>query len=201
LNEGIKSLVVDTVLPNQGKHDIIKSIELNELDLRFTEGTAYNPTTSSNDATAAFTLPFDFPVDIKALGENISFSTGGAPFAELIIPKGPASTDVQRRNVHLTFSDVPFAVLGDQHGEFKRFLASTTTSTNQTMGLSGKADADADTAVGLLSLTDIDLFVTTSIADLRGLSAKPTLVTSLDVNHGFPDYLLIKVDLSMFNPR
>ncbi len=201
MNEGIKSLIVETVLPNQGKLDIIKSIELNELDLRFTESTAFDPATSSNDATAAFTLPFNFPVDIKALGENISVSAGGAPFAELVIPKGSASTDVQQRIIHLTFSDVPFAVFGDQHGAFQQFLASTTTSTNQTMGLSGKADTDADTAVGLLSLTDIDFSVATSIAGLQGLSAKPTLVTSLDVNHGFPDFLLIKVDSSLFNPR
>ncbi|KAI9442265.1 hypothetical protein H4582DRAFT_1809416 [Lactarius indigo] len=200
LNEGIKDLLVETVLPNQGKLDIIKSIELNELDLRFTEGTAYDPVTSSNDATAAFTLPFNFPVDIKALGENISVSAGGAPFSELIIPKGATFTDVGQRIVHLTFSDVPFAVFGDQHGAFQQFLAATTTSTNQTMGLSGKADTDADTAVGLLSLTDIDFSVTTSIAGLQGLSAKPALVTSLDVNHGFPDYLLIKVNSSLFNP-
>jgi hypothetical protein len=168
--------------------------------LRFTKGTAYNPATSSNDAVVAFTLPFDFPVDIKALGENISVSAGGVPFAELIIPKGPASVGVQQRNVHLTFSDVPFTVLGDQHGAFQQFLASTTMSTNQKMGLSGMADADVDTAVGLLLLTDIDFSVTTSIAGMRGLS-KPTLITSLDVNHGFPDYLLIKVDSSLFNPR
>ncbi|KAH9083581.1 hypothetical protein EDB83DRAFT_2511885 [Lactarius deliciosus] len=201
LNEGIKSLIVETVLPNRGKLDVIKSIELNELDLRFTEGTAYDPSTSSNDATAAFTLPFNFPVDIKALGENISVSTGGTPFSELIIPKGPAFTDVQQRIVHLKFSDVPFAGFDDQRGAFQQFLALTTTSTNQTMGLSGKADTDADTAIGLLSLTDIDFSVTTSIAGLQGLSAKPTLVTSLDVNHGFPDYLLIKVNSSLFNPR
>ncbi|KAH8992759.1 hypothetical protein EDB86DRAFT_3078965 [Lactarius hatsudake] len=201
LNEGIKSLIVETVLPNRGKLDVIKSIELNELDLRFTEGTAYDPSTSSNDATAAFTLPFNFPVDIKALGENISVSTGGTPFSELIIPKGPAFTDVQQRIVHLKFSDVPFAGFDDQRGAFQQFLALTTTSTNQTMGLSGKADTDADTAIGLLSLTDIDFSVTTSIAGLQGLSAKPTIVTSLDVNHGFPDYLLIKVSSSLFNPR
>ncbi|KAH9012140.1 hypothetical protein EDB84DRAFT_1583122, partial [Lactarius hengduanensis] len=100
-----------------------------------TEGTAYDPSTSSNDATAAFTLPSNLPVDIKALGEKISVSTGGTPFSELTIPKGPAFTDVQQRIVHLTFSDVPFTGLGDQRGAFQQFLA-LTTSTNQTMGLS-----------------------------------------------------------------
>ena len=194
-------MIVDTVLPNQGKLNIIKSVELNELDLRFTEGTAYDPATSSNDATAAFTLPFNFPVDIKALEQNISVSSGGAPFAELDIPKGPATTDVQQRIIHITFLDVPFAVFGDQHGVFQQFLASTTTSTTQTMVLSGIVNTDADTAVGLLSLTGIEFSVDSSIDGLQGLSSKPALVSSLDVNHGYPDYLLIKVNSSLFNPR
>jgi hypothetical protein len=201
LNDGIKSLVVDTVLPNRGKLDIIKTVELNDLELRFTEGTAYDPSSSSNHATAAFTLPFNFPVDITSLEQNISVSTGGAPFAELVIPKGPTTTDVQQRVIHLAFSDVPFSVFDDQHGLFQLFLASTTMSTSQTMTLSGNANADADTAVGLLSLQGIRFSVNTEIAGLQGLTAKPALVTSLDVNHGFPDYLLIKVNSSLFNPR
>jgi hypothetical protein len=201
LNEGIKSLVVETVLPNRGKLDIIKSIELNELELRFTEGTMYDPVTSSNDTTVVFTLPFNFPVNIKSLEQNISVSTGGAPFAELVIPKGAATTDVQRRVVRLTFTDVPFAVFGYQHGAFQQFLASTTISTTQTMTLSGNANTDADTAIGLLSLEGIEFSINTSIAGLQGLTTKPTLVMSLDVNHGFPDYLLIKVNSLLFNPR
>ncbi|KAI0268735.1 hypothetical protein BC834DRAFT_651204 [Gloeopeniophorella convolvens] len=200
LNEGIKSLLVETVLPNRGKLNLIKSIGLNELDLRFTEGTAYGPASSSNDATAAFTLPFNFPVDVKALEQNVSVSTGGTPFAELVIPKGLATTDVQERIIHLTFSDVPFAVFGDQHGAFQQFLASTTTATTQSLDLSGRANADADTGVGLLSLTDVEFSVTTSIAGLQGLAAKPVLVASIDVNYGFPDYLLIKTNSSLFNP-
>lgn len=201
MNGGIKSLIVEIVLPNRGKLDIIESVELDELELRFTESTGYNPSASSNYATAAFTLPFNFPVDIKSLEQNISVSTGGAPFAELVIPEGPTTTNVQQRVIHLSFSDVPFAVFDDQHGSFQLFLASTTTSASQTMTLSGIANADADTAVGLLSLQGIGFSVNTAIAGLQGLTAKPTLVTSLDVNHGFPDYLLIKVNSSLFNPR
>jgi hypothetical protein len=201
LNGGIKSLVVETVLPNRGKLNILESIELNELELRFTEGTTYDPVSSSNDTTAVFTLPFNFPVDIKSLEQNISVSTGGVPFAELVIPKGPTTTDVQQRVIRLTFADVPFAVFGDQHDAFQQFLASTTISTTQAMTLSGNANTDADTAIGLLSLEGIEFSVNTSIPGLQGLTTKPTLVTSLDVNHGFPDYLLIKVNSLLFNPR
>ncbi|OBZ73242.1 hypothetical protein A0H81_06855 [Grifola frondosa] len=200
LNEGIKSLEVSTVLPNQGALNIIKSIDLNELDLRFSTDTAYDPSTSSNDATAAFTLPFDFPIDITALEQNITIGTDGQSFAQLIVPKGPSTTDVKERIIHLAFSNVPFAVFDNQHTAFQQFLASTAASANQTMQLSGAANADANTAVGLISLTDITFSVSTSIAGLQGLNTKPTMVSALDVNHGFPDYLLIKATTSLFNP-
>jgi hypothetical protein len=181
--------------------DIIKSIELNELVLLFTEGSAYDPATSSNDSTVAFTLPFNLPVDIKALEPNISVSAGGTLFAELLIPKEPVTTDVQQRIIHLTFSNVPLMVFGDQHNAFQQFLASTTMSTTETITFFGKANTDAETAVGLLTLSGIEFSVSTSIAGLQGLTSKPTLVTSLDVKHGFPNYLLIKVNSSLFNPR
>ncbi|KAI0035854.1 hypothetical protein K488DRAFT_76325 [Vararia minispora EC-137] len=201
LNDAITSLIVTTTLPNQGKLDIIKSISLNELDLRFSTDTAFGPPTSTNDASAAFTIPFAFPIDVVALSQNITVGAGGTNFAQLVVPKGPSQTDVSTRIIHLTFADVPFAVFGDQHGAFEQFLAATATSATETMSLSGAADTDAQTAVGLLSLTDIEFSVSTSIAGLQGLKTKPVqLVSELDVNHGFPNYLLIKVNASIFNP-
>ncbi|KAI0321180.1 hypothetical protein OF83DRAFT_1280620 [Amylostereum chailletii] len=201
LNEGIKSLIISTVLPNQGKLNVIRTINLNELDLRFSEDSAYGPSTSSSDTTASFSIPFDFPVDITALEQNITVGTGGQNFAQLIIPKGPSTTEVEKRIIHLGFSDVPFAVSSDDHSAFQQFLASTTTSANQSLELSGVATADASTAVGLLSLQDIEFAVGTSIAGLQGLNSKPVqLVSDLDVNHGFSDYLLIKVNASLYNP-
>ena len=180
--------------------NIIKSVSLNELDLRFSESTAFDPSMGSDDTTAAFSLPFNFPVDIVALEQNITVGSDGTDFAQLVIPKGPSTTDVATRIIHLQFSHVPFAALGDQHGAFEQFLATTATGTQVTMSLKGNANTDAQTAVGLLSLTGIAFNVQSTIAGLQGLAAKPALVTSLDVNHGFPDYLLIKVDSSLFNP-
>ncbi|KAI9459105.1 hypothetical protein F5148DRAFT_1001220 [Russula earlei] len=200
LNDAIKSLVVEVILPNRGKLSVIKSIELGQFESHFTEKTAYDPVTSNRDVRAVFTLPFDFPVDIKALKQNIDVSTGGAPFAELVIPKGPTTTDVQQRITRPTVLNVPFAVFGDQHSAFQRFLTSMTTSTTQSMTLSGNANAEAGTDIGLLSLTGIEFSVNTSIAGLQCLTSKPSLVTYFDVNHGFQDYLLIKVNLSLFNP-
>ncbi|KAH8119480.1 hypothetical protein DFH11DRAFT_1722990 [Phellopilus nigrolimitatus] len=200
LNEGIKSLQINTVLPNQGKLNIIKSINLDELQLLFSEDSAYDPPTSSNDATAAFTIPFGFPLDIVALEQNITAGFQGQSFAQLDIPKGPSTTDVNARIIHLTFNNTPFAVFGDKHDVFQQFLASTTTSANQLFSLAGTANTDAQTAVGLLSLTNIGFSVDTTLAGLQGLNTKPATVSNLDVNHGYSDYLLIKVTTELFNP-
>ncbi|KAI0739355.1 hypothetical protein C8Q80DRAFT_1123812 [Daedaleopsis nitida] len=198
LNEGIKALKVETILPNRGVLQIIKTISLNQLDLRFSESAEFAPLMGSNDTTAAFTLPFNFPIDIVALEQNITVGSDGSDFAELAIPKGPSKTDVETRVIHLTFAKVPFRAF--DHGPFEQFLSDTATSKSVTMSLKGAANTDAQTAVGLLSLTDIAFDVDSDIAGLQGLNAEPALVTDLDVNHGFPDYLLIKVHSSLFNP-
>ena len=200
LNEGIKALKVETVLPNRGVLQIIKSISLNELDLHFTESTAFDPSMGSDDTTAAFTLPFAFPIDIVALEQNITVGAGGTDFAELVIPKGPSTTDVEERIIHLNFSQVPFGVFSGGHSAFEQFLSDTATSKSETMSLKGAANTDAQTAVGLLTLMDIEFDVETTVAGLQGLDAQPATVTGLDVNRGFSSYLLIKVNSSLFNP-
>lgn len=201
LNEAIKALLVSTLLPNQGKLDIIKTIVLDDLDLRFTEATGWDPSTSTTESDVSFTIPFAFPIDITALESNISVGDGGATFAELAVPMVPSTTDVDARVIHFAFSSVPFAAFDDQQSAFQQFLASTAVSANQSMALSGSANTQAGTAIGTLSLQGIDFSVGTSIAGLQGLNTKPVqLVSQLDVAHGYPDYLLITVNATLFNP-
>ncbi|KAH7915074.1 hypothetical protein BJ138DRAFT_1122997 [Hygrophoropsis aurantiaca] len=200
LNEGIQTLQIATTLPNQGKLNIIQSINLEELELLFTEDTAYDPVSSSNATTAAFTLPFAFPVDITSLEQNITVGFNGQSFAELALPRAPSTTDVQSRIIYLTFTNVPFAVYANQHSVFQNFVAATTMGQTQTLALSGAANADASTAVGVLSLSDIEFSVDSTIDGLQGLTAKPVTVANLDVNHGYSDYLLITVDTALYNP-
>ncbi|PFH51992.1 hypothetical protein AMATHDRAFT_74502 [Amanita thiersii Skay4041] len=201
LNDGIKVLRIETILPNQGPLQIIKSISLNQMSLKFTDESAYNPSTSSNSTDAAFQIPFAFPLNVKALEQTLLVGFEGNSIAQLRVPKGPSTTDVGNRIIHLGFNDIPFSVFDDQHSSFRHFLSSTTMGDKQKIQLSGSANADADTAVGLLSLQGITFAVDTEIPGLQGLNAVPPKVTNLDVSQGFPDFLLIKVDSTLFNPR
>lgn len=201
LNEGIKSLRVSTTLPNQGPLNIIKSISLNQLELMFTPETSERPSTSSKSIDATFSLPFGFPLDIPALKQTITIGFEGVNFAQLAIPKGPSTTDVEARVIHLAFQDVPLTVFSGGQSTFSKFVAATTAGGTQTISLSGTADADAQTVVGLLTLTNIPFAVKSNLQGLQGLNARPTTVGNIDVNHGFPEFLLIKVDAALFNPR
>lgn len=157
--------------------------------------------TSSSSTDAAFTLPFGFPVDITALQQTITLGFSGTSFGQLAIPKGPSTTDVGARIIHLGFSNVPLDVSNDGQSTFDQFVAATTTGSEETLRLSGFADADANTAVGLISLKNINFAVNSDIAGLQGLNTRPVTISNLDVNHGFPDFLLIKVNSALFNPR
>lgn len=201
LNEGIQTLQVATSLPNQGKLNVIQSIALEQMELLFTEATAYDPMSGSDATTATFSIPFAFPVDITSLSQNITIGFNGQFFAELVIPEVPSTTDIQSRIIYWNFSDIPFSVFADQHSVFDNFIAATTLGNVQTLALSGTADAAASTAIGVLSLSNIEFSVDSSITGLQGLAAKPATVANLDVNHGYSDYLLITVDTTLYNPR
>jgi hypothetical protein len=200
LNEGIQSLQVATVLPNQGKLSIIKSIDLLQLSLLFTQPTQWDPATSTNNTVVAFQLPFSLPIDIQALATNITTGFNGQDFAELVVPQSPTTTDVAARIIHLLFNSIPFASFGNKHNVFSDFVAATTLGTEQTLSLTGAANAQANTGIGVLSLTGIEFSVNSTIAGLQGLNARPVSVSNLDVASGTPQFLTINVDTALFNP-
>ena len=199
LNDGIKVLQTTVALPAQ-QFTVIRSISLNQLSLFFTEQTAWNPSTSSDNTTSSFFLPFAFPVDIQQVGGGFIANYQNQDIALLDIPPSPSITDVVARVLTLMFQNVPFAVYSDKHPVFSQFLADTTAGTEIRFNLNGKADTKANTAAGLVTISDIPFNVDTNILGLQNLNARPVVVSDLDVNRGFPDYLLIKITATLFNP-
>ncbi|EPQ29604.1 uncharacterized protein PFL1_02823 [Pseudozyma flocculosa PF-1] len=199
LNDGIKVLQTIVALPAQ-KFTVIRSISLNQLSLFFTPQTAWSPSTSSTNTTSNFFIPFAFPIDIQQVGGGFIANYLNRDVAVLDIPLSPSITDVVARILTLMFTNVPFAVYGDQHPAFSQFLADTTAGTQVRFNLNGKADTKANTAAGLVSITNIPFNVDTNILGLQNLGARPVTVSDLDVYHGYPSYLLIKITATLFNP-
>ncbi|SPO24995.1 probable conserved hypothetical Ustilago-specific protein [Ustilago trichophora] len=199
LNDGIKSLAVRVSLPSQ-KFTVIRTISINQISLFFTPQTAWNPPSSSNDTQSQFFIPFAFPLDIQQVGGGFIANYQGQDMAVLDIPLSPSITDVTARILTLMFSNVPFAVYGNQHPRFSQFLADTTANNQVTFNLNGRANTKANTAAGLLTISNIPFNVDTNLLGLQNLNARPAIVSNLDVYRGFPSYLQINVDTTLFNP-
>ncbi len=199
LNDGIKSLAVRVSLPSQ-QFTVIRTISINQISLFFTQQTAYNPPSSSNNTQSEFFLPFNFPVDIQQVGGGFIAGYQGQDMAVLDIPLSPSITDVTARILTLMFSNVPFAVYDNQHPRFSQFLADTTASNQVTFNLNGRANTKASTAAGVVTISNIPFNVDTNLLGLQNLNARPAVVSNLDVFHGYPSYLQINVDTTLFNP-
>ncbi|CAO1623850.1 unnamed protein product [Parajaminaea phylloscopi] len=200
LNDGIKALTVTVTLPSQ-KFDVIRVVSINQLSLFFTRATAWAPMTSSTDTSANFYLPFAFPVDITTTGGPFIANYQNADAAVLNIPLATqATTNVEARIIKLMFSNVPFEVYNNAHSTFSQFLTDTTAGSQTEFNLHGSATAKANTAAGAVTISDIPFNLNTRILGLQNLNAKPAIVSDLDVARGFPTYLLITVNVALFNP-
>ncbi|KAK0546638.1 hypothetical protein OC846_005187, partial [Tilletia horrida] len=199
LNEGIKVLSIPVVLPAI-QFQVIKSITLNQLALYFSTANPWAPPASSDDTTAAFYLPFGFPIDIQTVSGNFIDNYDNTDVAVLNIPRANAQTDVQNRIIHLTFQNVPLASPANAHAQFSDFLADTTAQQSITFNLHGTTTAGASTAAGFVTISDIPFDVSTSLLGLQNLNARPAIVSNLDVYHGYPSYLEIRLTTTLYNP-
>ncbi|SGY79107.1 BQ5605_C008g05044 [Microbotryum silenes-dioicae] len=208
LNQGIKKLKIAVVLPAVANLQIIKAININSLTLMFNQSDPWNPLFTTTDTQAGFGLPFAFPIDITHLATTITAKTGASgsrlakrdagDFATLAVPSGPVKTNVETREIALTFANVPFKSM--DNSAYSGFLTQTTDSPQVQLGLHGSADTTASTAIGALNLAGIDFEVSSPLLGLQGLNAQPTTVSDLDVFRGYTDYLQINVKARLYNP-
>ena len=125
LNEGIKSLKVNTILP--AKHfSVIKAIDINQLTLMFSKKAPWEPKASSNNTQAPFYLPFGFPINIKQTGGGFIENYKSTDIAVLNIPYSPAQTQVRARILTLEFRNSPMSAYSSKHAQFSQFIADTT---------------------------------------------------------------------------
>ena len=199
LNNAIRTLTIDVALPSQN-FQVIKMITLTQLSLAFTQGTAWAPATSTTNTTAPFFLPFAFPIDItQATGAFIA-NYQGQDAAVLNVPPVAARTDVATRVLTLAFEDIPFQVYDDKHAVFSQFIADTTANEQVTFNLHGSTQATVNTAIGSITIDDVQFDVDSTILGVQNFNARPAQVSNLDVKRGYPDHLEVSLDTALYNP-
>lgn len=199
LNEGIKALKVKVALPSQD-FQVIRLVSINQLSLFFTVPTAYAPMSDTTNTSANFFLPFAFPVGISTVAGPFIAKYLDQDMAVLNIPQSPSTTNVEARILYLAFQNVPFAVYDPAHQTFSQFVADVTRETQITFNLHGSATGTAATNAGDLTIKDIPFDLNTNILGLQNLNSVPAKVANLDVLHGYPTYLDVRITTYLTNP-
>ncbi|GBC00089.1 hypothetical protein RclHR1_03740013 [Rhizophagus clarus] len=186
----------------QGGKDlkVINSVDINALDLQFTNENPYTPMASSSSLTAGFSIPFGFPLVMKQISQQITMFDGDQELASLGSPFTAATGDSKSGKIETSFAPTPFKVAEGSEAAFDDFSKRLTLEKSVSLKMKGVANSIAMTPVGEVEIQGIEFEVQTTLSGIQGLQTKPAVVNSLVVTGGTTENMLIDLSVSLFNP-
>ncbi|BGP44010.1 hypothetical protein JCM10449v2_008067 [Rhodotorula kratochvilovae] len=202
LSAAFKKLTIEVILPG-GTYEIIHAVTLQDLTIEITEpADAYAVPTSNNRTDVVYQNPFGFSLTaIEAGGDfYINFNGVDTGLLELPVEKSVSAETSTGQDAALVLAFKKRILSSLNDGAFQDFFNAVTNTDGVDFNLHGGANVTAQTNAGDIPISGIPFSVETSLAGIQSLNARPTVVSNLDVNRGFPDYLRILADASLFNP-
>ncbi|CAG8450266.1 9264_t:CDS:2 [Diversispora eburnea] len=200
LQSAFEGTFLTVILPGMQNVSIIHSVTPNSLDLEFNEINQYSPLAASSSLTVNFSIPFNFPLSMKQISQNITILDGTIPLATLNIAKTEATGNTTTGIISSSFSSTPFNIIPGSESIFNDFSKRLTTDSNVTFTMQGVANSLCTTPVGDIEIKGINFTVKSELKGLQGLKAKPTILNFLKIIGGTPDYISIELKVSLFNP-
>ena len=210
LAAAISALVLNVPLQSPtGPISPIYSISINAFSLAYTPETAYSPVASSPLVSAAIGLPFGFSLNITQAQNSIAIVQNGTLIAALPGTYGASTTMISDRNsgstkgvLELVVPPVNLVVPNTYEGHLTldQFQYDFAQYDGAGFYLNGTTNAVTATPIGQVLLTDVGFTVPSGLIGLSGLTKYPTLILSVDVTGGTPDYLLLNISVGLTNP-
>ncbi|GAA5969858.1 hypothetical protein JCM21900_004182 [Sporobolomyces salmonicolor] len=202
LSAAFKKLTIQVVLPGH-VYEIISAITLEDLTIQITQQSeAYMVPTSNNRTDATYRNPFGFSLTANEAGGDFYINYNGVDTALLALPVAKAvSVETSTGNNASLVLDFNKQILQSLNTDaFNSFFNAVTNTAGVSFTLHGGANVTATTNAGNIPINGIPFSVGTSLAGIQSLNARQTVVSNLDVHHGYSDYLEILADASLFNP-
>ncbi|GAA5951249.1 hypothetical protein JCM3765_002422 [Sporobolomyces pararoseus] len=202
LSAAFKKLTINVILPGH-VYEIISAITIDDLTVELTKASQdFNVPSSTNRTDATYKNPFGFSLTANQAGGDFYINFKGVDTALLSLPVAKAvSAETSTGNnaaLVLAWKNQPLKSL--DNGAYENFFDAVTNTANVGFNLHGGASVVATTNAGNIPITGIPFSVQTSLAGIQSLNARPTVVSNLDVHHGYPQYLEILADASLYNP-
>ncbi|CAM0140812.1 hypothetical protein VKS41_008089 [Umbelopsis sp. WA50703] len=201
LTAGFKTVQLNVALAATEKLQLIHGVSLGDLDLAFTNQTAYSPITSAPNVTADFSIPFGFSLNITEVTQNITLGTNATgPIAVLSSGYVNSTSNQQAGVLNFALQNAPLDVYPTQHEGFNEFNYNLTGASMYTFNVQGNATVKTATPIGVVTLSGVPLNTTTSLNGLQHLNSTPTIINGIDVTGGTTENLMMDINVTMFNP-
>ncbi|KAI9279037.1 hypothetical protein BC943DRAFT_298272, partial [Umbelopsis sp. AD052] len=201
LSQGLESVKLDVSLAPNSALQIITGVTMGNLDLVFTNATAYSPATSAPNVTANFVMPFGFSINITEVTQNITLGTPSTgPIANLNSGYVQSTSNQTTGTLAFALQSAPLMVIPGKETAFNDFNANLTRLGQFNFTIAGNATIGAQTPIGTVRLTNIPFNTTTSLNGLQNLNTTSTIINSIDVTGGTTDGLQLAISVGMENP-
>ncbi|KAG2183772.1 hypothetical protein INT43_006783 [Umbelopsis isabellina] len=201
LSKGFQSIQLDVTLAPNSQLKLITGINMGDLDLAFTNATAYSPLASAPNVTANFQMPFGFSMNITQVTQNITIGTNSTgPVANLQSGFVNSVSNQTAGILKFALANSPLVVIPGKESAFNDFNANLTAQDTYNFTVTGNASINAQTPIGVVTLTGIPFAADSNLNGLRNLNSSATIINSLDVVGGTTDYLQLAISVGMENP-
>ncbi|KAF9992353.1 hypothetical protein BGZ80_006084 [Entomortierella chlamydospora] len=200
LSNGLLSITLNVPMKSPVALNVIRDIQIMDMDMIFNKSTPYAPTASSNTVTAGFKLPFNITVGMESVSNIMSIVYNNKVLADINAAVwNQNKSDVPNGLLVFNLPPSPLVVKDDAHDEFGQFVSDLTINPEQTFTVQGFANSVSETPVGVLALSNIPF---TSEVTMKGLNfnAIDAVVTNVVVSGGTPDYITMNQTVALPNP-
>lgn len=201
LSQGFQSVQLNVGLGVPQPLDIIKTVEMGYLDLAFSEGAPYSPVMSAPNVVAGFQIPFGFSLNIYEVQQNLKMGTNeSGEFATITTQWLPSHCDQAAGRLSFAMSNDNITAIQGKENQFNDYTYSLTASDLYSFQVGGSATTKTQTPIGNITLGGITFNVPTSLHGMQFLNSTPTIINSLDVTGGQPEYMELSINVTMGNP-
>jgi hypothetical protein len=191
-----------TLTPPSGAMQLVSNIKIASMGVKFNKDdpSGYYLRSSAPKISANFKAPFDFPLAIKSAAQDLNFTDvkTGKPFLNVKVPFVPAESDQKAGTLVTAFSDAPLSVIPGAEDEFAAFFKALTVGSSHTVGVHGILTSTAETAAGLVTISNVSLTDQITLSGFEGLSQVE--IGKITVTSGDSSAMHMDIETTITNP-
>ncbi|KAF9353568.1 hypothetical protein BGX26_008671 [Mortierella sp. AD094] len=180
--------------------NVIKQVNVKDLNLLLTPQQPWTPTAASSGIAAAFQLPFNLSLNITNIWDPfLTLGYQAIPIADISAAVWDRNnSDMTHNNISFTLPSSPMPIRPDAHDQFGKFLIAVTQQDNFMFEILGSAQSSAVTSIGQVNIT-VPFNTSLSLQGINFSKMVPQL-TGIAVTGATLDYLIINTTVIIQNP-